>query len=63
MLGRFFNLSSYIAENTPYYMVDADLNMLYTICTVLQYFFCLSVDVTDKISGNNGNHSLCSNAS
>ena len=30
MLGRFSNLSSYIAENTPYYVADARLNILYT---------------------------------
>jgi hypothetical protein len=30
---------------------------------VLKYFFCLSVHVTDKISGNHGNHSSCSNVS
>jgi len=28
---------------------------------VLKYFFCLSVHVTDKISGNLANHSSCSN--
>jgi hypothetical protein len=52
MLGRFFNLSSYIAENTPYYMVDAHPNILYTKRIVLKYVFCLGVNVTDKISGN-----------
>ena len=30
MLGRFFNLSSYIADDTSYYMVNAHLNILYT---------------------------------
>jgi hypothetical protein len=54
MLGRFFNLSSNIVENTPYYMVDAHLNILYTTYIMLKYFFCLSVHVTDKISRNHG---------
>lgn len=57
VLGRFFNLRSYIAENTPYYMVDTHLNMLYTTRMVLKYFFCLSVHVTDKIFSNHSNHS------
>jgi len=30
---------------------------------MLKYFFCPSVHVTDKISGNHGNHSSCSNVS
>jgi hypothetical protein len=50
MLDRFFSLSSYIADTTPYCMVDAHLNIFYEYITrmVLKYFFCLSVHLTEK---------------